>query len=579
MTTTVDLAAWGEPPATPAEEALATLLDRVLAEIESGNDAQPEALRRGGRLELKERDLGLLSTVSLVYECAANVWENSVMAADDLRTGTRYSPIDKPSVTGEVPFLRLEQEELSPVEAGGPQEPFPGEYRVVRVLGEGAFGRVLLAEDLNLGWQVALKTLKLPATSTLGPQVLTALRTEAQHLAQLDHPNIVRVHAWREARGEYFLVLQFVAGGSLADRLKTEGVLPWQDAARYVADVGEALVAVHKRDVIHRDIKPDNILWDATRNEAVLTDFGVSARLAEPGTVAGTPMYMAPEAFEGRVSPALDVYSLAATLYRLVTGEHPFAKALLPGLVYQKLQGLPDPDPEPRLRAVPEALERVIRAGMAGRPENRPSMAEFAAQLRATLNQLLTDDLVTPAAGAGSKTPVDLRLMVGRQVQGETYEPLATTRPASFGLSRDMKKVPRPPEQVRVRTGERVRIEVVADKSGYVTVFNVGPTGNLNLLYPDDPTATPSPVEANRPLHVVDVEMTPPAGRERVFAVWSKEPSPLSTERLAGFVEHHHGLCSAPYRASRDMKRIKEAIEQLPTSDRFLTVLELDHIE
>lgn len=143
------------------------------------------------------------------------------------------------------------------------------------------------------------------------------------------------------------------------------------------------------------------MLWDDSRNQAILTDFGVSAHLAEPGTVAGTPMYMAPEAFEGQVSPALDVSSLAATLYRLATGELPFAKAPIPGLVYHKLQGLPDPDP--RCQAIPEALERVIRASLAGRPEARPGMAEFVATLRSTLNQLLADALVTPTVEAGRR--------------------------------------------------------------------------------------------------------------------------------------------------------------------------------
>ncbi len=204
-------------------------------------------------------------------------------------------------------------------------DPFPGEFRLRRQLGAGTFGRVWLADDLKLGRPVALKTLKLPATATAGPAVLAALRAEAQHLAQLKHPNIVQVHAWRESGGEYFLVLQFVAGGSLADRLQEVQRLDWQTAARHVADVGEGLVAAHARGIVHRDIKPANILWDVEHDEALLTDFGVAARLAEPGTIAGTPVFMAPEAFDGRLSPALDVYSLAATLFMLVTGEVPFA--------------------------------------------------------------------------------------------------------------------------------------------------------------------------------------------------------------------------------------------------------------
>ena len=118
--------------------------------------------------------------------------------------------------------------------------------------------------------------------------------------------------------------MQYVSGGSLSDLLKSEGPLDWQRAARYVADVGEGLLEVHERGIVHRDVKPANILWDPRRDEALLTDFGVAARLADPAAIAGSIPYMAPEAFDGRVSPSLDVYSLAATFFHLVTGSAPF---------------------------------------------------------------------------------------------------------------------------------------------------------------------------------------------------------------------------------------------------------------
>lgn len=576
MSTNLDLAGWGEGPATPAEEALGTLLDKVLTKIERGQAVKPEALR-GDRPELVERGQGLMRTLNLLYECADSVWENSRLEpGDDVRGPSGNSTPSPPSIAllrPGKPEGKIEGPQVGM--AVGLPDPFPGRFRILQVLGEGAFGKVLLAEDLDLGRRVALKTLRSPAISAGGPRVLDALRKEAQYLAKLDHPNIVRVHAWLESEGEYYLVLQFVDGGSLADRVKTNRVLAWQDAARYIADVGEALVAAHKHGVVHRDIKPDNILWDATRDEAILTDFGVSARLAEPGTVAGTPIYMAAEAFEGQVSPALDVYSLAATLYRLVTGELPFANAPVPNLVYQKLQGLPDPDP--RCRAIPETLERVIRAGLEGKPRDRPSMHDFVTTLRGSLNRLLADVLVKPRVDARSKAPMKLRLLVSRHIEADIYEPVATTKPASRGASRDMKMVPRVPEQCSVRTGERVRIEVIADKVGYVTVFNIGPTGNLNLLYPDDPTVAPTPIQENRPLHVVDVEMMPPVGRERVFAVWSKEPLPLRLERLLSITERSGGA-TRPYQSTRDMKRVQDSMRLLPQEVWHTEVLEINHV-
>jgi len=141
-----------------------------------------------------------------------------------------------------------------------------------------------------------------------------------------------------------------------------------------------------------------------------------------------------------------------------------------------------------------------------------------------------------------------------------------------------MKKVPRSPEQVVLRTGDNVRIEIVADETGHVTVFNIGPTGNLNLLHPDDPAATlPAPVQARVPLQVMDVQMTPPTGKERVFAVWSKEPLSLELDQLASLVGHTQPVkLSRGYRTTRDMSRVKEAVQRNP-EHYSVVALELDH--
>src|SRR5262249_10528982 len=155
-------------------------------------------------------------------------------------------------------------------------------------------------------------------------KALAVLRHEAQVLVHLRHPNVIRVYNLRPIGGKHYLELQYLTGGSLARRLQREGPLPRQQAARYIAGVGEALEEVHARDIVHRDIKPANILWDPETDEAVLTDFGLAARLADRPTAAGTPAYMSPEAFQGQAVAASDVYSLAATLFALVTGEVPF---------------------------------------------------------------------------------------------------------------------------------------------------------------------------------------------------------------------------------------------------------------
>jgi serine/threonine protein kinase len=477
------------------------------------------------------------------------------------------------------------------VSAGTTLPDFGPGYRAYKFLGAGTFGEVWLAQDLKLPRVVAVKTLRVRSGPDARTRALEALRNDGGLLVDVDHPNVVRVYTWLTIHARDHLVMQYVAGGSLAGLLKREGPLGWQRAARYVADVGEGLVEVHARGIVHRDVKPANILWEPRRDEAVLTDFGVGARLSDPAGVAGSLLYMAPEGFDGRIAPSLDVYSLASTLFHLVAGAPPFPGPGLAELKGQIPRGLPDPDP--RCRALPEPLEQVIRAGLAADRDRRPTLKGFVATLRGELNRLIVDTLTMPPppAVAGPTTkpgasaepappaPVALRLVISRQVGPGRFQAIAATHPPAAPATRDMRRVPPVPRQARVRTGERVRIEAVADRDGYLTVFNVGPTGGLNLLYPEDPSqlAAPRPIAAHRPEQVVDVEMTPPTGRERLVAVWSRVPLSLRPDDLPSLVGQGAEPVSRPYKATRDMKRVQQSVQQLRPEDSYAVVLELDH--
>ena len=424
-------------------------------------------------------------------------------------------------------------------------DPFPGEFRLDRVLGRGAFGAVWLAHDLSpLDRPVARMFVR--GDSGRGALALELLRREAGLLASFSHPNIVQIHAWRQPAGEEFpcLVLQYVSGGSLGMRVAREGPLRWDVATRYVCDIAEGLAAMHARGVVHRDVKPDNLLHDPGTDEALLTDLGVAARLTDPASRGGTPYFTAPEGFDGVISPALDVYGLAASLFWLVTGEYAFDGDSRASLRRAIEAGLPAADP--RFAGVPAALERHIRAGL--RAEGRPALDAFANDLRASLTLLMADRLA-PKASSGA----DLRVEVYRLTPTGPI-PLGATGGETEPSFRSPEAVPPVPDRVTLRTGDRVRVAVSAGRPGHLVAFNVGPTGRLNLLLP--------PAFADGPLSA-EVELTPPAGRERLVAVWTREPLPLEG----------HG----PHDATRAMGRVKELLARRPGESWRAVVLELDH--
>jgi hypothetical protein len=283
---------------------------------------------------------------------------------------------------------------------------------------------------------------------------------------------------------------------------------------------------------------------------------------------------MAPEALQGRGGQAADVYSLAATLFHLVTGEPPFAAPSWPELSARIAAGLPDPDP--RCAVVPAGLERLIRTALAADPDRRPGLEEFAAALRGCLNQLLADSLLAPSGTPARPTRPAVRLTVLRRGHDGKYAPLAVARRALLRGTRNLQLVPPEPEGVVLRTGDRVRIEAAADRDGYLTVFNVGPTGHLTLLYPEPGKGGPAMVRANQPVLIGDVKVTPPAGSERVFAVWSREVLPLSLAELARQAAGESSV-SRGYRATRNLVLVEQSVQQLSGEDWQVAVVELEH--
>src|SRR5207244_1999371 len=212
-----------------------------------------------------------------------------------------------------------------------------GRYTLVRELGQGGMATVYLGTDLKLGRQVAIKALPPTTRAYLGSG---RFQREVLLAAQLSHPHIVPLFEADEADGILFYVMGYVEGESLEDRLAREGPLPLADALRIAAEVGDALQYAHEVGVLHRDVKPANILL--SRAHAMVADFGIAklmeqvkggqSSLTGAGLTPGTAEYMSPEQAGGaeRLDARSDVYALAAVLYEMLVGEPPALGARLP---------------------------------------------------------------------------------------------------------------------------------------------------------------------------------------------------------------------------------------------------------
>ena len=298
----------------------------------------------------------------------------------------------------------------SGAEPADQDDPLPGRqishFRVVRLIGRGGMGVVYQAVDLELGREVALKFLSSPRSGTARDEA--RFRREAQATAALDHPNIGTVYEIGEHEGRRFIAMAFYGGETLTARLNGQPGhrLPAAEAAAVTGQLASALAAAHAAGVVHRDLKPDNVM--ILRDGRVkLLDFGLakwseSATITEKGIAVGTAAYMAPEQFRGQeAGPAVDLWALGAVLYEMLAGERPFGGERQ-GMVHAILHE--DPPPLREVRPdVPPALERIVARCLAKEPSGRfSSAAEIVAELESA-------GLWSPGgsgSGAALETPV-----------------------------------------------------------------------------------------------------------------------------------------------------------------------------
>lgn len=285
-----------------------------------------------------------------------------------------------------------------------------GDYVLYELLGRGGMGEVHRAYDTTRKRTVALK--RLPTALAKDDAFRRRFRVESEVAARLTEPHVLPVHDYGEIDGRLFLDMRYVQGPDLGNFLGRRGALPPEEAVSVVEQVAAALDAAHVDDLVHRDVKPSNVLItlsdEDTPSFAYLTDFGVAqiggadTGLSTTNATAGTLDYMAPERYlSRRADPLVDVYSLGCVLYEVLTGRKPFPAGSLPEAMHAHLNQLP-PRPSERVPGLSPAMDEVVARGMAKNASERfGSCGELAAAARAAL----TDTAGQPAPRSGHEVP------------------------------------------------------------------------------------------------------------------------------------------------------------------------------
>jgi eukaryotic-like serine/threonine-protein kinase len=268
---------------------------------------------------------------------------------------------------------------------------FDGRYHVLRKLGAGGMANVYLAEDQELGRRVAIKILNERHAND--EQFVERFRREAKNAAGLSHPSIVSIYDRGEAEGTYYIAMEYLEGRSLKELIVSRGPAPVNLAIDYARQILQALRFAHMKGIVHRDIKPHNVLVDGDGRLKV-TDFGIAragtSQMTEVGSIVGTAQYLSPEQARGSdVDQRSDVYSLGVVLYELLTGEVPFSGDTSVEIAMKHVSQTPQP-PSALREDVPHELDLVVMRALAKDPQDRYQSAEE-----------MEADLARVARGAG----------------------------------------------------------------------------------------------------------------------------------------------------------------------------------
>jgi serine/threonine-protein kinase len=372
-----------------------------------------------------------------------------------------------------------------------------GKYKIERMVGKGGMGAVFLAHDLTLDREVAIKV--LPPDISQDPKVIQRFQQEAKTAAKLDHTNIIPIYRVESEGGLNYFVMKYVAGTSLEDVLEQKQPLTADYIQRVLWEAACALGHAHQRGIVHRDVKPANIMFDHD-GRVMLTDFGISKALQAAsaftgtGMIIGTPHYMAPEQAKGQqVDGRADQYSMGVVGYRMITGQLPFGGDSVHTILYKHIF-----EPAPRTSSIrqdmPGHLSEAIARALAKEADQRyPTMEEFATAVWPE----------QPVSATSRRPPPRSRGPVA------TDTPTEVTNAPTTPIPRAGMKVGAGPKKSRAGFFVGVAVVAVAGVGGYLALAN-----KQSAVPPVTPPrqAAPAPVETVRV--TLPPSVTPPR-RER----------------------------------------------------------------
>jgi len=418
-------------------------------------------------------------------------------------------------------------------------------YRLERELGQGGMATVYLAQDLKHARQVAIKVLREDLAASIGGG---RFLREIKIAAQLQHPHILPLLDSGEADGFLFFVMPYVKGQSLRERIAREGELPVHEAVRLLTEVVDALVEAHAHGVVHRDIKPDNVMLSG--RHALVTDFGVAKAVSEAtgrntvttaGVALGTPTYMSPEqaAADPLVDHRSDIYSVGVMAYEMLCGRPPFTGTTPQQVLAAHVTATPDP-PSRWREAVSPPLEQVILTCLAKRAADR---YQTAADLLAAL-----EPLATPSAGV---TPVQTRPLAGARARGPWLAGAAALIVATVGFV----VLRRPPQTLAVAsttqltTDRGLYLDPSLSPDGKFIAYAEGPPSEMRIVVRQVEGGRPIPLAPDVPVPQRWPQWSPD-GQRIVFAsvggVYVVPALGGTSRRIAAYASEAQALAASP---------------------------------